>query len=281
MKHRPLSLPGDGLALSADTYGDPAAPPVLFFHGGGQSRRSWRGSAERVAQAGYYGLTFDLRGHGDSGWAADGDYLVDAYARDIETLLGQFERTVTLVGASRGGQASLIAGSRHADKVNLVMLADVAPQMRDDGVDNIRSFFRASEGGFATLEEAADALRHHLGQPRLSDVSGLARSMRRDDNGRFYWHWDPRTTAPQFLHPPSEAEALVVAARDIRTPVVMVRGEMSEIVTQESVAAFRALTPQLETVEAKGVGHMFTGDRNDSFAHTLLRYLGLYAPVHA
>lgn len=161
------------------------------------------------------------------------------------------------------------------------MLADVAPQMRDDGVGNIRSFFRASDAGFATLEEAADALHHHLGQPRLSDVSGLAKSIRRDDDGRLYWHWDPRTTAPQFLHPPSEAEALMIAARDIRTPVVMVRGEMSEIVTADSVAAFRTLTPQLEIVEAKGMGHMFTGDRNDAFAQTLLGYLDVYAPVRA
>lgn len=281
MKHQILSLPGDGLDLSADAFGDPAAPPVLFFHGGGQSRRSWRGSAQRVAQAGYYGLTFDLRGHGGSGWAADGNYLVDAFARDIEFLLSHFERNVTLVGASRGGQACLIAGSRCAGKVNLVMLADVAPHMRDDGVGNIRSFFRASDAGFATLEEAADVLHLHLGQPRLSDVSGLAKSMRSGGDRRLYWHWDPRTTAPQFLHPPSEAEALVSAAREIRTPIVVVKGEMSEIVTADSIAAFRAMTPQLEVIEAKGVGHMFTGDRNDAFARTLLRYLDRHAPIRA
>lgn len=118
------------------------------------------------------------------------------------------------------------------------MLADVAPLMRDGGIDNIRRFFQASEAGFPTLEEAADALHHHLGQARLADVSGLAKSMRHGDNGRLYWHWDPRTTAPQFLHPPSEAEALVSAARDIRAPVVMVKAELSEIVTADSVAAY-------------------------------------------
>jgi pimeloyl-ACP methyl ester carboxylesterase len=274
-----LTLPGDGLALAADAYGDPAAPPVLFFHGGGQSRRSWRGSAQRVAAAGYYGLTFDLRGHGDSGWAADGDYLLDAYARDVEALLGHFARPATLVGASRGGQSALVAASRQSSRVNLVMLADVAPQMNDSGVDDIRGFFRASEAGFASLEEAADALHHHLGQPRLPDVSGLAKSMRRDKAGRLHWHWDPRTTAAEFLHPPSEGAGLLAAAARITTPVLMVKAELSDIVTAESVAAFRALTPQLEVIEAKGVGHMFTGDRNDAFAATLLHYLNRYAPV--
>src|SRR3546814_13602825 len=87
-----VRLPGDGLELAADAFGDPSAPPVLFFHGGGQSRRSWRGSAARIAQAGYYALTFDLRGHGESGWATDGDYLLDAYARDLARLLYGFDQ---------------------------------------------------------------------------------------------------------------------------------------------------------------------------------------------
>jgi len=107
---RPKQLPGrivryqgDGLELTGSAYGDPSAPPALFFHGGGQSRNAWLGSARTVAEAGYYGISFDLRGHGDSDWAADGDYLLDAFGRDVERLLTQFDQPVTLVGASRGG----------------------------------------------------------------------------------------------------------------------------------------------------------------------------------
>src|SRR3546814_119192 len=193
-----VRLPGDGLELAADAFGDPSAPPVLFFHGGGQSRRSWRGSAARIAQAGYYALTFDLRGHGESGWATDGDYLLDAYARDIERLLYAFDQPVTLVGASRGGQSSLVGGSRHPDRVSLIMLADVAPIIANDGVDRFRAFFWASAEGFESVDHAAEALTIHLNQPRLDDASGLAKAMRRGDDGRFYWHWDPRTVSPEF-----------------------------------------------------------------------------------
>jgi pimeloyl-ACP methyl ester carboxylesterase len=273
-----ISVPGDGLEMVADAYGDPTAPPVCFFHGGGQSRRSWAGSARRVAQAGYYGLTFDLRGHGDSGWAADGDYLLEAYGRDVESIIQAFDRPIALVGASRGGQSALVGGSRRADLVRLIMLADVAPYMVDDGVDDIRGFFRASDSGFASLEEAADALHAHLGQPRLPDVSGLAKSMREAD-GRLFWHWDPRTTAPEFLHPPSEGEALIAAARRAQSPLVLVKAELSEIVSDESVRQFRALAPQLQVEIAHGVGHMFTGDGNDAFADRLLHHLALHLPL--
>lgn len=276
-----VRLRGDELTLMAEGFGDPSAPPVLFFHGGGDSRSAWRGSARRIAEAGYYGLTFDLRGHGESDWATGGDYLLDAYARDVEALLEAFDQPVVLVGASRGGQAALVGGSRHPDRVRLIMFADVAPLMNDGGVDGIRDFFRASEAGFSDVDQAADALSTHLGQPRLADASGLAKSMRAGADGRLYWYWDPRTTAPEFLYPPSEGQALLDAAARVESPVMLVKAELSTIVTAAGVARFRELAPQLELVEAKGAHHMFTSDRNDQFAETLLRALERNAMVAA
>ena len=43
------------------------------------------------------------------------------------------DRPVALVGASRGGQCALVGGSRHPDRVRLIMLADVAPHIDDAG----------------------------------------------------------------------------------------------------------------------------------------------------
>lgn len=264
---------GDGLELAGEAYGDPAAPPVLFFHGGGQSRNAWRGSARKMAEAGYYGVTFDLRGHGDSGWASDGNYMLDAFGRDIERLLPQFGRPVTLVGASRGGQAALVGGSRHPDRVRLIVLADVAPMIRDDGIDGIRAFFAESAAGFASLDLAADTLARNLGQTRIGDAGRLARSMRQEQDGRWHWRWDPATGLPQFLHPPSEGTALLDAAARVTSPIILVRAELSHLLTDAGVDEFRRLAPQLEVVLAKGVGHMFTADRNDGFAEDLLQWL--------
>lgn len=261
------------MELAGIAYGDPAAPPVLFFHGGGQSRNAWAGSARRVADAGYYGISFDLRGHGDSDWASDGDYLLDAFGRDVEQLLTQFDRPVTLVGASRGGQAALVGGSRHPERVHLIMLADVSPDMRDDGVEGIRAFFAEGEAGFDTLNQAADSLAFHLGQPRMADASKLVRSMRQDDAGRWHWRWDPATGRREFLHPVSENQSLLAAAARATSPIVLVRAELSHLLTDAGVDHFKALAPQLEVMTALGVGHMFTADRNDDFAAQLLDQL--------
>ncbi|MDT0576329.1 alpha/beta hydrolase [Croceicoccus sp. F390] len=267
---------GDGLELVGEAYGDPAAPPVLFFHGGGQSRNAWRGSARRLGEVGYHAITFDLRGHGESDWAQDGDYHVEAFARDIEKLIYQFSSRVTLVGASRGGQAALIAGSHHPDKIRLIMLADVAPDMPDDKIDGIRQFFSEGANGYESLDAAADALSVHLEQPRMADASRLARSMRLDESGRWHWHWDPATGREVFLHPPSENAAILAAVGRIQSPLVMVRAELSHLVNDRNTARFQSLAPQLEVLIAKGVGHMFTADRNDEFAAQLLAQLERY-----
>lgn len=57
------------------------------------------------------------------------------------------------------------------------------------------------------------------------------------------------------------------------------KAELSEIVSDESVRQFRALAPQLEVEIAHGVGHMFTGDRNDTFADRLLHHLARHLPL--
>lgn len=64
----------DGLQLAGDSWGDPRGPLVLLLHGVGQTRHAWRATGQRLGAAGYHAVAFDARGHGDSDWAADGDY---------------------------------------------------------------------------------------------------------------------------------------------------------------------------------------------------------------
>lgn len=260
------------MRLAASAWGDPLAPQVCFFHGGGQSRRSWSGAARHVAAAGYRAIAIDLRGHGESGWAPDGDYLLDAYARDIVRLIDALPRPVALVGASRGGQAAFCAASRRPTRVPLVMLADVAPQMDETYVGGIRSFLHASLPGFVSLDAAADALAHHLGRPRIADPSRLRHAMR-EENARLYWTWDPRMVSVEAFVPPSEAETMIAAAEIISVPVVLIRAEFGSLVDDASVAHFRRLVSQLIVEQAPGTRHMFTGDDNAAFAARLLRHL--------
>jgi pimeloyl-ACP methyl ester carboxylesterase len=97
------------IVLAADAFGRVEDPCIILLPGGGQTRSAWRRSAEAFARSGYYVLSFDLRGHGESGWATDGDYSIDAFAGDVLRVARQAPAGAVFVGASIGGIAALIA----------------------------------------------------------------------------------------------------------------------------------------------------------------------------
>ena len=125
-----LRLPARGLELAADAYGPDDGPPVLLFPGGGQTRHSWGATARLLGDKGWRATTVDLRGHGDSDWAPDGDYSLDAFAGDVRTVARATRRahgrTPALVGASLGGVASLVAIAEAED-------ADADPEAEPGG----------------------------------------------------------------------------------------------------------------------------------------------------
>ena len=90
-----------GLELAADAWGSPADPPVLLAHGGGQTRHAWGGTSRALADAGWYAVSIDLRGHGESDWAEDGDYRFEAFARDLQDVAGSFDRRPAVVAGDR------------------------------------------------------------------------------------------------------------------------------------------------------------------------------------
>ena len=93
-----------GISIAGDSWGDPNGPLVLLQHGGGQTRHAWKGAGETLGAAGYYAIAFDARGHGDSGWAPDGNYGQDGMVQDLKSLVEQLgDRRPVLVGASMGG----------------------------------------------------------------------------------------------------------------------------------------------------------------------------------
>ena len=98
-----------GFFITADAWGDPASPPVLLLHGGGQTRHSWGDTGPWLANAGWYAIAPDARGHGDSDWSAEGHYGIEYLASDLRAICAQLDQKPALVGASMGGMTALIA----------------------------------------------------------------------------------------------------------------------------------------------------------------------------
>src|SRR3546814_2643087 len=102
------------------------------------------------------------RGHGESGWSADGDYRLDRFVDDLAAVLSDLPAPAFLVGASLGGLASLLAAGEGRGPVAGLVLVDVAPRIQIEGAQRIGAFMRADPEGFASVDEAADAVAAYM-----------------------------------------------------------------------------------------------------------------------
>jgi pimeloyl-ACP methyl ester carboxylesterase len=282
-----LRLAGDGLTLAADAYGPDDGPPVLLFHGGGQTRHAWGATARLLGDKGWRATTVDLRGHGDSDWAGpDAGYSLDAFAADIRAVAAEQAQPPVLIGASLGGLSSLVAIAEAPAGVTVaggLVLVDVAPRLEEEGIARIAEFMLGNLDGFASLDEVADAVAaYNPHRPRPSDLSGLRKNVRRRDDGRWYWHWDPRfllggrTDEPRSLR---NEDRLDDAARALRLPTLLIRGRQSDVLSEAGARHLVELVPHARYVDVGGAGHMVAGDRNDAFNDAVVEFLRQELPA--
>ena len=269
-----------GNRIAGDAWGDPRGPLVILQHGGGQTRHAWKRAGRTLGAAGYRAVTIDARGHGDSDWIADGNYSQDAMIADLVAVIDQLGgRRPVLVGASMGGGTSLVAiGEDRVDATALV-LVDIAPQIETEGVEKIQAFMNLKPQGFESLQEVADAIasyQPHREPPK--SLAGLAKNVRLGTDGRYHWHWDPRfRDVGRALD--ARRRRLDACARRLTLPTLLVRGGLSDVLTEEGAQAFLRTVPHSEYVNVTGAAHMVAGDRNDRFGDAVIEFLSRTVPV--
>jgi pimeloyl-ACP methyl ester carboxylesterase len=294
MAEKPLSIVGpsrpqfrefataDGVRLAADTFGEPGSPAVILMHGGGQTRHSWSGVVGPLVAAGYFVVNYDARGHGDSGWSADGVYNYPLRAADLRSIVRELPGPCALLGASMGGITALQAVSEGYEPGALV-LVDIVPNAERGGIQRIREFMLGHSAGFANAEEAATAVAaYNPNRPKPATASGLMRNLRVGANGRLFWHWDPKTLTRNPTEANAERASLFERMRfNPAIPTLLIRGLRSEVVSDAGVDAFRLLLPTLQVADVAKAGHMVAGDDNDVFNEAALDYLRRKFPPSA
>jgi pimeloyl-ACP methyl ester carboxylesterase len=259
---------------------DGDGPAVVLAHGGGQTRHSWGGTAAALADHGHRVLSIDLRGHGDSGWSPDGDYTMAAFRDDALAVVEWLDEPATWVGASLGGMTGLHAVDAAPERFTALVLVDITPRPAKAGVDRILEFMSSNATqGFASLDDAADAIAaYQPHRPRPTDLGGLRKNLRLGEDGRWRWHWDPafldmRSGGSSEHARDRHHDELAKMAHRLTLPVLLVRGKLSDLVTDEEVAAFRELVPHADYVDVADAAHMIAGDRNDVFTDAVVAFL--------
>ena len=264
----------EGVTLALEQFGSTEGPAVVFAHGFGQTRDAWTSCANATAQHGWAGITYDSRGHGESGWLEKHDYTVDQLVDDLGLVAAQAPSLPVVVGASMGGLIGIAMAGADAASCRALVLVDVTPRWEPAGVARILDFMRANPDGFADLDEAADAIAAYLPHRKSrKSPQRLRRLLVEKENGRLHWHWDPNMLTPIAEDGARHQRDLLEAATRSRVPTLLISGAASDVVSESTINEFLELVPHARHVMVPHATHMVAGDENRQFTRHILEFL--------
>ena len=270
--YRDLSVETAGLGFHLTERGPATGRPLLCLHGVTQTAHSWDEFAAAAAHKGYRALCLDQRGHGNSDWAGDGDYSRHTQADDIDALIAVLGlENPVVVAMSMGGLNAMTWASRANSRPLALVLVDISPEVRVEGVSEIRDFIQANDV-LPAFDDFVD--RAHAFNPRrsLDNIrSRLTHNLKRLDDGRWTWKYDPKLRNPGASI--GEIASLWDEIGRIACPTLAVKGGESNVVSDESIARLVSTIPDCTSVEIAGAGHSVMGDRPEEFARAVLGFL--------
>jgi pimeloyl-ACP methyl ester carboxylesterase len=250
----------------------PEAPNLVLLHGFTGHARSWDAFAEAMTDR-YRILAFDQRGHGESAWAADGDYGTEAMVEDLKAFVAalRFDR-FSLLGLSMGGAVAMhYAGERPRELAELVIV-DIGPQIERSGMGRIQTGLRTGDV-FATKDEAFAAAR--AANPRPPEAHHRHRvdhSLMRTADGRWTYRYD-RAMRTGAGRAPRDPEAGWRACANIDVPTLLIRGDLSDILSESVAQRMIETIADARLALVRDSGHSVPLDAPDGFLSAARTFL--------
>ena len=240
----------------------PDAPDLVLLHGYTGHARSWDAFAEAMTDR-YRVLALDQRGHGESGWAAD--YVISEMVADLGAFVAALGlEAFALVGLSMGGMVAMDYAGGRPDALAALVVVDIAPELVTSGAERIQEQQKDSDV-FVSREAAYAAIRSvspippeaHLRRRVYNNLMRLA-------DGRFTWRYDRLLRSPAALGR-RDPEAGWRACANIAAPTLIVRGEISDILSPELAERLGQTIPGARVATVAGSGHAVPLDKPDGF----------------
>jgi|SRR5579885_1421342 esterase len=247
-------------------WGNPGgtAATIFFLHGGGLNAHTWDVVCLALRER-YRCVALDQRGHGDSEWSPGCDYGMESHLRDIEGFAAQMKlRRPVVVGQSMGGINAINYAARHSEEMAGLVVVDVGPEILPAGGARIRDFIAAPQ-----LDSPEDFLKRATQFNPLRDPRILRRSLyynlRRLPNGKWTWKHDTRRIAEAqgvdtAAMAARRAQELWQAVPKIKCPTLVVRGVLSDVISDEQAEKFARALPNGRLARVERAGHNVQGD---------------------
>jgi pimeloyl-ACP methyl ester carboxylesterase len=264
----------DSVGLHSVVYrewGDPDNPKVVVcIHGLTRNARDFDFLAEALAGERRV-VCVDMAGRGDSEWLArKEDYGYPLYVADAVALLARLTAPVRVpgssarvppvidwVGTSMGGIIGMMIAARAKAPIRRLVLNDVGPFIPKEALTRIGDYV-GRDPRFGSLEQFENHLRQihaPFGPLTPEQWKHLAlHSHRRFEDGRIGFRYDPAIALPFKSAEPKDVDLWPIWDQ-IRCPTLVLRGELSDVVSRETAREMEARGPAPRLVEFPGIGH--------------------------
>ena len=265
----------NGLRFHYLEWGDPSNPTVLMLHGVSQQAHSWDFISLPLSPD-YHVIALDQRGHGDSDWAADGDYTLDTMVADLDAIVpalgldgGPLDRLRAgsgfhLMGHSMGGRNSFVWASRHPGALKSLTIVDTGPETVSRGRQRIQRFQKLPDN-LDTLDEFADRIQEYTGRTREQVLGALKYSIRQGADGKWTWKYDRVIRERGRQDGPWSPEQLWECWRRIDCSTLVTRGDRSDVFADETLQRMGREISDCTTVTITNAGHLVQGDNPPDF----------------
>lgn len=274
----------DGLELYYRDYpaaagGEPESEPreerlpVLCLHGLTRNSRDFAALAEHIAAQGRRVIVPDMRGRGMSAYAPDSaTYTPVQYVADVELLLSklQIERFIA-IGTSMGGLMTIMLAAARPGRIAGAVLNDIGPEIEAAGLARIGGYVGQGRS-YPTWLHAARSIAAVHGEAfpdyDLDQWLEMAkRTMVVSQNGRISYDYDMAIAEPFSASDPAPAASLWLAYEALTdVPLVLVRGELTDLLSLDTVKQMSVRNPRLKLVSVPRVGHAPTLDEPEARA---------------
>jgi pimeloyl-ACP methyl ester carboxylesterase len=261
----------DGLRLHYRDYaGSDSRPPIICIPGLTRNARDFEGVADRLAGE-WRVICVDLRGRGESAYAKDPmSYVPLTYLQDIEALIRELGLTrFVLFGTSLGGLITMLLAMSDNKRIAGAMINDIGPVLVERGLERIRGYVGRSQS-WPTWLHAARHFQEMLGDvypgwPLEQWLVHAKRVCKLTPNGRITFDYDMRIAEPFKIPGGATGFDLWQAFEGLNgVPSLVVRGEISDLLDEATVARMLEQNPTMEAVTVPAVGHAPTLDEPEA-----------------
>lgn len=252
----------DGLELFYRDYAGPSTrPPLLCLPGLTRNSRDFEDFADFYAGK-WRVIAPDFRGRGLSDRDPEPKhYVPPIYVADVLELLDQLaiERAV-FVGTSLGGIVTMLVAGVQPQRIAAAILNDIGPELDQRGLDRIASYV-GRPIRFRSWDEAAiEIAQIGRGLPAShthADWLRIARRLCKEEGDGLVFDYDLAIAAPFKKHndAPATFDMWPLFRQLAQVPLLIVRGEKSDLLSAEAAEAMVEASPDGELVTVPGVGH--------------------------